>query len=180
MKPKRVKKLSAEYVRSILDYDSETGIFLWKKRDDRRPCWNSRFAGKSAGGKLEIITSKTSYIVIGIDGAVYLAHRLSWLYIYGEWPKADIDHVDLDGTNNRISNLREATRSQNIANSGMLSSNTSGWKGVSYEKPKRKWKAYIRINGLKINLGRYNCPTAAHLAYCHAANKHFGEFARTE
>jgi hypothetical protein len=91
--------------------------------------------------------SDTGYIYLSIMGKRYPAHRLAWLYVHGEFPEADIDHIDGDKTNNAISNLRKATRAQNSANSQTGQRNTSGIKGVSWSKTAKKWVARIVMNG---------------------------------
>lgn len=87
------------------------------------------------------------------------------------------DHVDRNGLNNLRENLRCATHSQNKANSKIPSNNTSGYKGVSWDRQKNRWLAYIKVNGKQINLLRYKDPVDAAKAYNEAALKYFGEFA---
>src|ERR1700744_5004792 len=103
--------LTAGYVRSILDYDPETGIFVWKHRPTHPKSWNTRYAGKVAGRK-----SKSKYLEIGIDGFLYISHRIAWLHFYGDYPREEIDHIDNNRQNNKICNLREATPQQNKKN----------------------------------------------------------------
>lgn len=88
------------------------------------------------------------------------------------------DHINGNGLDNRRANLRLATSSQNGANRRRASNNSSGYKGVSWNRVTGKWQAMIRVNKRQINLGSYATPEAAHQAYCEAAQKHFGEFAR--
>lgn len=90
----------------------------------------------------------------------------------------DVDHIDRNGLNNRRSNLRLATRSQNMANMGRPKRNTSGFKGVGWHRERSKWQAYIRVHGKLIHLGRFAEKEQAAEAYAVAASKHFGEFAR--
>jgi hypothetical protein len=90
----------------------------------------------------------------------------------------DIDHINGDGLDNRWSNLRLATRAENIRNSRTKATNTSGFKGVSWHKRDRKWQAHIKINGRSKNLGLFEAPEDAHAAYVAAAQKYHGEFAR--
>jgi len=172
--------LTADYVRSILHYAPETGVFTWRER----PCehfatlnacgvWNSRCAGKTAGN------IDRGYVQITIDGRPYRAHRLAWLYMTGEWPINDIDHASLDRSDNRFANLREATRSQNGANRRAMSNNTSGVKGVSWHASTRKWQARIQVAGKSKPLGYFDDLEAAAAAYERAAHETFGEFART-
>ena len=95
-------------------------------------------------------------------------------------PPADlhVDHIDCDPLNNRRSNLRLATNSQNQWNSKRYRNNTSGFKGVSFHKNNNKWAANIQHNGKQRHLGNFDSPEEAHAAYCKAAEEFFGEFAR--
>ena len=167
--------LTAEYVRSILDYDPETGAFRWRARVDAPARVNTRFAGKVAGSVMI-----NGYRCISISSVRYYAHRLAWLHYYGEWPALPIDHRDGDGLNNRIANLRLATMSQNLANTGSRKSNKSGFKGVSWDKRKGKWKAEITKDGKSSFLGYFDLPAEGHAAYIAAAKRLHGEFARAE
>ena len=131
-------------LRELLDYDQESGFFYWKKTSCPR-----LEIGEVAG----YITH--GYVKITVGGVKYYAHQLAWLYVYGEWPKGDLDHIDMDRSHNWISNLRPATASQNAANAGLYNSNSSGIKGVAFAKRERKWKAYIRKDGNLIHLGYF-------------------------
>src|SRR6185369_10895033 len=97
------------------------------------------------------------YWRIFIYGKAYLGHRLVWLYVYGEWPRGDIDHVNRTRSDNRLCNLRVATRSQNLGNMGRRPVNTSGYKGVTWHKRAEKWLAQISVNRKNIYLGLFNC-----------------------
>jgi hypothetical protein len=90
----------------------------------------------------------------------------------------EVDHIDGDGLNNRRCNLRLATRSQNMRNQRLNSRNTSGFKGVSWDKRDKKWLAYIKVYRKKIHLGSFDTPEDAHAAYCDAAARLHGEFAK--
>jgi HNH endonuclease/AP2 domain len=160
-------ELTAERLREILDYHPESGIFYW--RIARR---NGTRAGNIAGAK-----KAGGYIKISIDGRQHLAHRLAWLYVHGRWPAALIDHINGNPADNRIANLREASRSQNQANSGLRLGNRSGLKGIS-RKPYGTWSAQIFYQGTKHYLGTFATPEEAHAAYREAARRLFGEFAR--
>jgi len=179
--------LTAAYVRSILHYDPETGEFRWKERTPdmfapgRRPVewscktWNSKNAGNVAG-----VDCGRRYLRIGISGRDYYAHRLAWLWITGEWPLGEIDHINLDKSDNRWSNLREATHSQNTMNRPRRIDNTSGCKGVVWDRSRNKWAARIKLPERNKHLGRFSDREDAARAYELAALEHFGEFARTE
>lgn len=149
--------ISAERLREILLYEVNTGVFI---RD-----------GQVAG-----TINKQGYRQIRVDGRIYLAHRLAWLHFYGEWPKAEIDHVNGDRTDNRMVNLRLATSSQNKANAAIRRDNTSGVKGVSYRKDTGKWTAYINR---KIKLGCYSTLEEATKVRRAAEASLHGQFARS-
>lgn len=185
----KAPNITAAQLRAILDYNPETGEFRWKQRTpemfacgampSRRKCnaWNGRFAGQLAGN-IEVF----GYHVIHIqhNGGSYKAHRLAWLWMTGEWPEDQIDHVNGERADNRFANLREATNSQNLANSKASSRNRSGHKGVYWFAESEKWRANIRVNGRLISLGLFGNKEDAAAAYEAAAKLHFGEFARTE
>jgi hypothetical protein len=105
---------------------------------------------------------------------VYL-HR----FLCGEPLGHEIDHIDCDALNNRRSNIRVATRQQNAHNLKPLKGTSCELKGVSFDKAKNKWKSGISVAGKYRNLGRFNTPEDAHLAYCRASKKYHGEFGRT-
>jgi hypothetical protein len=164
-----MKLVSAEGVRVLLDYDQNTGVFTW--RTDRAP--NAKLGAKT--GRHD----KYGYTKIKILGRVHLAHRLAWLHVHGEWPTGEIDHINGDRADNRITNLRLATRSQNGCNTRRSSRNTSGVKGVRWHKHARKWAAQIKANGRYRSLGYFDAIEDAAAAYRASALKHFGEFANT-
>ena len=91
--------------------------------------------------------------------------------------KEIIDHIDRNGLNNQRNNLRDSTRSQNNANRGLNKNNTSGYKGVCWNKQKQKWHARIRVNYKYVQLGLFDNIKDAARAYNKAALKYFGEFA---
>jgi hypothetical protein len=176
-------ELTAEYLRSILDYDPATGEFRWKTRTPymlgrskySAPKWNSHFAGRIAGS-----VNGGGYRHIGINGKAHQAHRLAWLYMTGEWPKELIDHRDCDNSNNRWENLREATNVENSRNARRRSDNKSGTKGVVWVRRHSKWRAQISDNGKRRYLGYFDADKLndAAIAYAKAARELHGEFAR--
>lgn len=165
--------LTIERLKELLAYDPETGVFTYRVRNGKngRP---SRRGGKVAGS----LDNSVGYLRIGIDNHKYLAHRLAVFYVTGEWPTNLVDHDDLDGVNNRWSNIRHATKSQNAANSRLSNVNSTGFKGVSFCRSTNRYRADIRVDGKSINLGRFDSPETAHAAYVSAAVQHFGEYAR--
>jgi len=153
-------------LQELLGYDPVTGIFTWRR---------TRRRGSGAAGCL----CKThGYVNIGIDGRVYRAHRLAWLYVTGEWPKAHIDHINCLRHDNRWANLREATISQNKANNpGYSTKKTNLPKGVTLHG-KARYRARIRCEGALYDLGCFLTPEEANAAYAKAAQRLFGEFAK--
>lgn len=165
----RKDDITAESVRQILDYEPDTGLFRWRvKRGNVLP-------GYVAGHM-----SFYGYTVIKIAKRAYFAHRLAWLCTHGEWPIIEIDHVNGTRSDNRICNLRLATRSQNGANSQLSKRNSTGLKGVKYDPraKKKKWTARIVVNRREIYLGSFIDAESAHRAYCAAAETNFGNFAK--
>lgn len=160
--------LTAARLREIIVYDRLTGIFTWRVTRNNAP------AGTVAGGRRK----KTGYISVGVDRQRYQAHQLAWLYTYGRWPSKRLDHRNGIRHDNALSNLRTATSSQNAHNSSKHSDNTSGLKGVSWDKTKGKWQAKICVKYRQIHLGRFNDIAAAAEAYAIAARKYHGKFAR--
>jgi hypothetical protein len=162
--------LTAERLRELVHYDPETGIFVWLASTNMR---GPRRGGKEAGG-----TTTYGYRRIRIDQNDYQSHRLAWLYTHGEWPSGEIDHINCVRDDNRLVNLRPASRAQQSANASKRSDNTSGLKGVSWNKQRQKWQAMIAVNRRSMNLGCFDNRDAAQAAYRAAAEKHFGEFAK--
>jgi len=164
--------MDATYLRSRLHYDADTGVFTWRKTEDRDASWNSRFAGRVAGSK-----NGEGYTKIKIDGCVYQAHRLAWLWAHGAMSENEIDHVNGCRSDNRIKNLREATRAENTRNRRLNSDNTTGAKGVGYIKRLRKFRARIGAFGKQRHLGVFDTAEEAHAVYCQEAEKLHGYFA---
>ena len=160
--------LTKEWVRFHLEYNASTGIFRRRVANS-----NNSVAGDVAGAR-----AGAGYIEIKIDGKSYKAHRLAWLYVYGHLPRGDIDHANMDREDNRLKNLRAATRSQNQFNRPRLRSNKSGFKGVSWHKATSKFVAQASLNGKKCYLGVFGTPEEAAAAYRNFARRHHGEFAR--
>jgi hypothetical protein len=154
-----------EQLKDILDYNHETGIFTWKKKIARK-----NNIGAIAG------TIKDGYIIVRIYGKQYRAHRLAFLYMEGYFPDK-IDHIDTNRANNKWSNLRKATQSQNLYNSPKRSDNTSGIKGVDFKKKLNKWQVRINVNKERFYLGVYSSKEEAEKVARDFREKHPKEFA---
>lgn len=148
--------LTAEQLRESLDYDRATGVFRWKVRPSNRVR-----VGGIAGGVVA-----NGYRGIRLSGQRYLAHQLAWLHVNGAWPTGEIDHWNEVKDDNRIVNLRDVTRTQNMQNiSAPLRGNTSGFRGVSPTRSPSRWKAQIKIDGKAVYLGTFDSPKEASAAY---------------
>ena len=157
--------LTQKELQSKLNYDPGTGIFTKKTNS-----WKFKI-GDVAG-----FTNKQGYITIGIKNKQYLAHRLAWLYVYGCFPKYFIDHINRNPSDNRICNLREATCSQNHYNKTKQLNNTSGIKGVTWDKQCNKWKAQIKVLDKNKNLGVFKNIKDAEKVVMEARRKFHNEF----
>lgn len=167
MTNKYVNDLAADYIRKILRYEPDTGKFFWIERAAARP------VNRPAGTKTD-----QGYVVIGINGRQYPAHRLAFLIMDGVWPEEVVDHANMVRDDNRWSNLRRATLSQNQANGLRSVRNNSGVKGVHFNKFKGLWEAAITLNGKKKYLGSYGSLEIAEKVYKKAAEEKYGEFYR--
>lgn len=168
--------------RERFTYDPETGELFW--RDPGPQAFDTlkgyrifrfKFAGKRAG----FVSKTDGYVRVFVLGKSILAHRLIWAMVHGYDPADDIDHRDLCRRNNRLSNLREATRSQNCMNKGLRSNNKSGVKGVHWHRATQKWAAAIMAKDTgKIHLGVFSTREEAARAYEAAAVELHGDFAK--
>lgn len=163
------KSLPLDELTGLVSYNPETGEFHWAKP---RP--------NATGGSRAGSVTAYGYRKISICGRNYLEHRLVWLIMTGSYPEREIDHINGNRGDNRYENLRAATPSQNQANKSMRADNTSGVKGVTWDKSRGKWLAAIHVNGTRISLGRHDDLNDAAEAYRAASIKHFSEFSRPE
>ena len=159
--------ITADRLREVLAYDPDTGAFIWQVRTSTRV-----HVGDVAGR-----SDPLGYRKIKVDGREYLAHRLAFLAMTGEWPVAEVDHRDGDPANNRWRNLRPATRSQNAANTGLRRAKDLP-KGVSYRASSGRYLAQIVTRRETRYLGSFATPEEAHRAYLYAARLFHGSFAR--
>jgi hypothetical protein len=171
-------QLTASVLKECLSYNQETGEFFWLSRPEHhfrqlrdQIAWNCRNAGHLAGA----IDSK-GYWRIALWKRHYRAHRLAFLYVKGRLPDGDVDHVDGDRLNNRFSNLREATRVQNLWNTQAHKDSRTGVKGVHWHDRANKYQARIYLNGKTVSLGLFSTVEAASAAYQKASREAHGDF----
>ena len=157
-------KLTVAALRELISYDPETGIFQWKTR--RR----GRLLSGHVGDR-----TRSGYLRVGISYQRYLLHRLAWLYMTGEWPKDQIDHINRIRADNRFANLREVTNGENQQNMVRAKrQNKTGLLGAHKANPAagKGYYARIAVNGKTIQLGYHKTAEAAHAAYIEAKLKY--------
>jgi hypothetical protein len=167
MKPRALPPITD--LQAALAYDPQTGVITWKPRG--RPDWDAANAGKAAG------CISGAYLQIRFQGKGHRYHRVAWALAHGGIPEDKfIDHVNGNGFDNRLENLRLATRSDNQRN---IRSRSGKWpRGVKFDRARNKFKATIRIgNGHRLESARFNTAKEAHEAYKAMALKYHGEFA---
>lgn len=169
--------LTAEYVRSMVNYDPETGSVTWTQQSARDVRKSGRGRARPVAGSVATTLKSSGYLVVRFNRVSYQAHRIAWLWMMGEWPPVLVDHRDRDRTNNAWANLRPATHSQNRSNSGVWSNNLLGVKGVNL-LPTGQYRAVINYGGKSHHLGRFDTIEEAHARYVKEALRQFGEFAR--
>ena len=158
--------LTHKELQERLSYDSGSGLFKWLNGG------NGKLRGGTAGCLM-----KSKYVCIRIDNKLFYAHRLAWLYTTGDWPANQIDHINLDRSDNRMCNLREATLSENNRNTKVRSDSKSGIKGAYKNRRGGRYYSKIMFNGVIYRLGSFSTAEEAHKAYCDKADELFGEFA---
>lgn len=150
-----VPTITRERLVEVVSYDPERGRLVWSGK--ARPGVRN---GDVAGN-----LHPSGYRRVVIDGTAYLEHRLVWLYVKGEWPARQIDHIDRDRSNNRHTNLRDVSASKNQQNCSLLSANSSGLRGVTWHRRLKKWRAAIKHNGMSMELGVHATKELAQQAY---------------
>lgn len=159
-------ELTVEFIRDRLDYNPNNGEFKIRKKSGKKGV-----VGNKTGSK-----GKNGYVYLYLNNNVALAHRVAWVYVYGEWPNEQVDHINRDRSDNRISNLRLASQSQNSCNGSLRSTNKSGYRGVSWSKEKKKWVSRIVKDRKQYVLGYFDDKEKAYMAYLEAANRLHGGF----
>lgn len=167
---------SPELLRQLFHYESDTGKLFWRPRPRKmfkktQPwgAWNTRFAGKEAGGFYQ----GSRYQIVAVGRRLFLAHRIAWAIHYGEWPLQHIDHINGDPFDNRIENLRDCGPSENAKNMRMREDNTSGVTGVRWDRRRKRWGARIKSKGKETHLGYFDTIEEAAAARA-SANTRFG------
>ncbi len=175
-------------LRQLLRYEPESGKLFWLNRSPEffaegrqtaarsAAVWNGRYAGKEA------LTARhdAGYRVGSVFDVAVFANRAAWAIMTGEWPASFVDHINGNPEDNRWSNLRLATNAENLRNRGKQKNNTSGFKGVTWCKTKRRWIAQIKLMQKTKNLGSFKDAAEAHEAYAAAATLIHREYARAE
>jgi hypothetical protein len=152
--------LTAAQLRELFSYDPETGIFTRLKTT----CWCAK-AGMEVGSD-----DMHGYKTVRIGKASYKIHRLAWLYVHGEWPKGDVDHLNGQRSDNRIANLRDVPRQTNLQNCRQAASHnlSTGVLGVYPTRSGKRFEAAISINNRKCRIGVFDTVDEAHAAYIEA------------
>lgn len=164
----KIPDITADELRSAFSYDPDTGDLCWRVRPANNVKIGVPIRAKNTSG----------YYHVGFRRRVYVVHRLIWLMTYDEWPELEIDHINCIKTDNRLENLRLATKGQNLTNTHKTGQRTSQYKGVCWKKSNNCWTAQISHNGKCHWLGHFQNEHDAYLAYCEAALRLKGEYAR--
>lgn len=160
------QELTQDYLKSILHYDPDTGVFTWLKKLSN----NTKVMGVAG------TIAQDGYVKIRINSQGYPAHRLAWFYFYGTFPQEQLDHINLNRSDNAIKNLRIASHSDNQRNKKISKSNKSGYKNVSWCARAKKWKVGLKVNGKSIHFGYFSDVNDANIAATNARNLMHGEF----
>lgn len=167
--------LPIDYLRECVCYCHLSGRMVWRERPRHHfktargwKNYNTRFAGRLCGN-----IASNGYREVKINGTSYKAHRIAWAWTYGEFPPEDIDHRNRRRDDNRLTNLRLASRSENTKNTSKKSNNTSGVTGTHWHKRDAKWVAYIQVDGKHHHLGYFETLEDAAEAR-QAANRKYG------
>jgi len=161
--------LTQKRLKELLDYDPDTGIFTRRLNASSRARLGKKAGAINSGG----------YLQTRLERKMYLNAWLAWLYIYGRWPTKWMDHINGNRADNRLCNLREANETQNAHNAKKNNKNTSGFKGIGWDKRSGRWRARITINWKRIHLGRFEDKYQAAFEYDKAAIKYHGDYAKT-
>ena len=168
-------QLDISYLRDALDYNPETGDLIWRLRPEchfkaphHAKAWNAKYPGKKAGAVVG-----NGYLMFGMCGKMHYNHRVAFAIYYGRYSFAETDHINAVKTDNRICNLREATRDQNAANTVFKYNNLRGTK-----RQDGRFIAQMSVSNKNLYIGSFETEEEAHAAFCKAAERIRGEFAK--
>lgn len=156
-------------IEDCISYNPYTGVLTWSTRVN-----NSVSVGQTLGTR-----HNKGYLFFRLNKKFYFCHKVAWFLHYGCWPSGEIDHINGDKSDNRITNLRDVTHLQNMCNTPSRQKTSSKYKGVHIIKTTGKWRATLWNGCSKLHLGVFSCEKEAALAYDTEARKVFGEYART-
>lgn len=166
-------RVTAERVREVFSYDPLSGALTYRvRRKHYRPGERAGFVALKSNHR------SGGYRIVRLDNREYAEHWLVWIHTHGRWPTGVLDHMNGDRADNRIANLRDCSVSQNNANRGKQANNTSGIKGVFFNRNARKWSSSINCRRRFYYLGLFKTADEAAAAYARKAKELFGEFAR--
>lgn len=167
-----------EYLKECFDYDAESGLLTWRGRPrahfvstQAMNTFNANFKGRLAGH-----TDRRGYLFVHVEGKLWLAHRVIWKMVRGVDPAGHVDHRDNNKSNNRFSNLREASHQQNSFNRGASAKSRTGVKGVTWDASRCKYAAWVTVEGRTKSVGRYSSIREAQDAQVAAERTAYGEF----
>jgi hypothetical protein len=156
-----VADLTVGYLRQVLNYDPETGVFTWRRHPQEKRI------GLPVGR-----TDRQGYLKIVLDGVAFTGHRLAWMHVHGKFPKGCIDHINGDRLDNRLANLRDVAPMLNSQNRrGANRTNRSGLLGAHFHKASGRWHSRITLAGHTFQLGYFATPEEAHAAHMKAKRK---------
>lgn len=174
-------EVTPDMLRSLLRYDPDAGKLYWRPRPmslfpgtAAGGSWNAKWAGKEAFTSLD----RHGYLRGSVFKRNYRAHRVAWAVAHGRWPAADVDHINGVRADNRLLNLREATRAENLRNSGSRAGSSSQYVGVWWCKKYGTWRVGITVGRVSKHIGYFASEVDAARAYDDAARREHGEFAR--
>jgi hypothetical protein len=156
--------LTQERLKEVLRYDPVAGMWTWLVDKSQRTKVGMRAGGFDKG-----------YLRISVDGERFKSCRLAFLYVNGKFPDGEVDHINRDKSDDRWTNLRVVTKAQNGHNRKAPSTNTSGHRGVHFQKTTQKWIAYLTVNGKRIHLGSFVFYQKAVATRLEAEKTYFGE-----
>ena len=137
--------LTQEFLRHLLDYNPDTGVLTWRAKPSQ---------GIKIGRQAGTPTSE-GYLALQINKKKMYAHRAIWLHVHGVWPAEEIDHINRNRADNRLVNLRAATRLENSHNTGKHVTNTSGHKGVTFHRRNKQWQVQLSANNKTFYVGQF-------------------------